>query len=220
MMSLRDSTNCVPASRVQGRRRLLAALGAVLASTALAQAPAAAIAPDATILFELLGSANAIGIDLPEEVREVLVFGQYRGEVHVSVETAIDANDGPRRLEIVAGGVTAVGRCAATAFARLELTDEDGTVRRGTMSARCFGDEDHLRFAKLHPGIPLFFIGRQHELPLDTWIAFEAMRVGNMPVEVPADAFVFYVYLDTSGVPGAAGTPDYDTWEAAARAFD
>lgn len=201
-------------------RWLAPVLCAFVVATALAQAPATAIAPDATFLFELLGSANAITIRVPEEVREVLVLGQHRGEVHVTVDTTIDVDGAPRQVNILAGGVTAVGRCAATAFARIEVADEDGRPRGGTMNARCFGDEDDLQFAKLHSGTPLFFLGIEAELPLDTWLAFEAMRVGSGIIEAPDDAFVFYVYLDTSDIRGGAGTPVYDSWTAVARAFE
>jgi len=200
--------------------RLPPLLLATLTSAALAQAPAAATAPDATLLFELLGSANAITVDLPEEVREVLVVGMHDGVVHVAVESSIDATAGPWRIEVTAGGVTAVGRCAATAFARIVLVDAVGRPGGGRASMRCFDEAEPYLFAKLHTGVPLFFIGSVTDLPLDTWLAFQAMRVGGPTLEVPADAFVFYVYLNTSGERDDVGAPDYDTFAAIARAFD
>jgi len=209
-----------PTTRGQNRTRACLLLLATLVSAALAQAPAAATPPDATLLFDLLGSVNAITVDLTEEVREVLVVGMHDGIVHVAVESAIDATAGPWRIEVTAGGVTAVGRCAATAFARIVLADADGRPRGGRSSMRCFDETAPHQFAKLHTGSPLFFVGAVTELPLDTWLAFEAMRVGGPSVEVPADAFVFYLYLNTAGDREALGTPDYGTWVAAARAFD
>jgi len=209
-----------PTTRGQNRTRVCLLLLATLVSAALAQAPAAATPPDATLLFDLLGSVNAITVDLTEEVREVLVVGMHAGVVHVAVESAIDATAGPGRVEITAGGVTAVGRCAATAFARIVHVDADGRARGGRSSMRCFDEADPHQFVKLPTGSPLFFVGSVTELPLDTWLVFEAMRVGAPPLEVPSDAFVFYLYLNTAGDRQGVGTPDYDTWAAAARAFD
>lgn len=195
-------------------------LVAMMTSAALAQAPAAATDLDATLLFQLLGSANAITVDVPDSVLDILVVGMYGGLVQLAVEASTDAGSGARRIEITAIGVTAVGRCDATAFAQIVFVDDDGRRRAGRSTSRCFDGEERLAFAKLHTGLPLFFGGSMTELPLDTWLAFESMRVGRASIDTLADAFVFYVYLNTAQDRTSVGMPEYDSWGAAARAFD
>jgi hypothetical protein len=200
-------------------RSLVVILG-LLASVALAQAPAAATELDATLLFDLLGSANAIAVDVPEEVEAILVAGSYGGETYLWQEASTSGEWSGRRIEVMAGGVSAVGRCDSIAFVRIAFITEPGRPGGGRFESRCFDGEERLAFAKLHTGGPLIFVGATTELPLDSWLAFEAMRVGSGVIERPADAFVFYIYLNSSHDQTDVAAPDYDSWSAVARAFE
>ena len=196
--------------------KVLLAILPCLVSVALAQAPAAATDLDATLLFDLLGSVNAITVDVPEEVQEILVVGMHGGVIQVAQEVSTSGAESGGRAEVTAGGVTAVGRCDSMAFVRIAFIAGGG----GNLGSRCFDGEERLAFAKLHTGLPLFFVGAMTELPFDTWLAFESMRIGSGPIATPAEAFVFYIYLNTSHDRTQVGAPDFDSWSAAARAFD
>ncbi len=200
-------------------RSLVVMLG-LLASFALAEAPAAATELDATVLFDLLGSANAIAVDVPDEVEAILVAGMYGGTPYVWQEASTSGAWSGRRVEVMAGGVSAVGRCDSIAFVRIAFSHEPGRAGGGRFESRCFDGEERLAFAKLHTGGPLFFVGAMAELPLDRWLAFEAMRVGSGVIEKPADAFVFYIYLSTSQALTDVAAPDYDSWSVVSRAYE
>lgn len=173
------------------------------------------------LLFDLAGSANAVEVEVVPELSRLLIVGMRGQEELLSLE--VEAGDliGAQTVSVIAGGVTGIGRCASTVFARIELRNENSKLLKRRQQLKCV--EGPEAFAgMLVPG-PLGNAGASVSAPLDTWLLFEAARIQPATEVVEdelAETLVFYTYLQTQDGTAEPEHPSFHSLEEAAEAFD
>lgn len=203
------------------RTTLLGLLAGCMLSFALAQTPARATDVDPSILFELLGSVNAITIDVPSDVHRLFVMAMHQDEVLLSLDAEVPFSLDPIHASIQGGGLTGVGHCPTMAFARIELARERGRSVR--LQSTCLETPDAPQRTVgsiLVPG-PFGQQGFEVDLPSETWLLFEAARFidGVVGGGGPKDVLAFYVLLRTDDHADPPEPPGFETWEEVQEAF-
>jgi hypothetical protein len=213
--------------------RIVAALLLCLHLTLVsAQAWASLRDVDPNLIFELLGTANTVQVELPSEVDGIFVYGMKGDELVAELNRAVaDAGAPPgTRLDAVfsAGAIAFAdgADCAFLAFARLALQEASGREYAISLSRRCIqreAEESRL-FTFLPRTGPLESTVGPVELQLDRWLAFEAFGVSvpgePAPTGGPEEATIFYLYLATDDPRQAPEPPSYTTWQEIREAYE
>ncbi|MEX2540802.1 MAG: hypothetical protein WD314_03305 [Trueperaceae bacterium] len=202
---------------------LIAAAAATAVSVVLAQAPATKTDLEPGLLFDLLGSGNAIELELPDRVLQLFVVGVLNDEALLSLDVDLATNPGSRAV-VSAGGLNGVGHCAAMSFGRIELTPADGRGGYSSTSTHCLDESSASRFrGMLVPG-PLSRAGHDAVLPFDTWLLFEGVLVEQEDIgpvgEEPGKALLYYIYLNSGDLVDMPDRPTYSTWDEIIQAFE
>ena len=198
--------------------RTLFALVAVLGlGHSLAQVSATSHAINPGLIFDLLGTANAVKVGLSGEVRHVFVAGIRKGEVLVDAARVVSAESD--RLVATAGALTGVLDCPLLLFVDLELLRPSG--RAGSRSRACLSSEAG---SLVRTGSsPLTNVRGSLELPLNTWLAVEAAGVPASSSVAEQDdlgeSVVFYLYLSSEEGDALPDLPTYENWDELFDAF-
>jgi hypothetical protein len=197
-----------------------------------AQARASLRDVDPNLIFELLGTANTVEVELPPEVAGIFVYGMKGEELVVELNRAVAGVDAPRgaRLDaVVSAGAIAFADgadCAFLGFARLALREASGREYAINLSRSCIqrGAERSRLFTFIPRTGPLENTVGPVELPLDRWLAFEAFGVNvagePAPTGGPEEVTIFYLYLDTDDPNQAPEPPSYATWQEIREAYE
>lgn len=208
-------------------RKAFALLITVLATVAVAQAPASPATVSTDLILELLGTGHAIEIQIPSQVERVLLYGIQGDEVRLEQDRIISGQVRTGRGNSIkavasAGALNGNGGCAVLAFAQIALSDAEGREFLVGTRRHCLHEgTNHAVRSGPQPALKLS--SARHELPLDTWLPFQAVwfRTDDQPVGTPDDlsnVLIYYLFLDTSG-DDLPDLPAYSDWSELQSAY-
>lgn len=191
---------------------MAALLVALALGNVLAQATATPRAPNPSMIFDLLGTANAVEVRLSGEVRHVFVIAVREGDVVLRADR--EASAGAATVAVTAGALNEAMDCPLLLFAELEFLRDDGCGHSGNRATMCLPLEE-VGADRTH-WTPLATFRDSLDLPLGTWLAVEAVGVPTRASIAESDAIgsdvVFYLRLSTTEGNTLPEPPAYDTW--------
>ena len=201
-------------------KRIAAVFVALALGSTYAQALATPGETDPSLIFALLGTAKTLGIQVPEDVEHLFVHVMYQGESVLSDDRPVTERNGAMPHAVVtAGAMSDANGCPLLLFAGTAL-EEQGQPFASGHSTYCLVLEGSPSVRRAPLSAPWVF-ERPVELPLDTWLAFEAARV-DVPGQTfdpddPSQAIVFYLHLSTEEAGTDPETPSFETWHEIGR---
>lgn len=206
-------------------KRFTMFLLAVAISFATAQAPATPRATSTNLLFQLLGTANTIEIAVPAEAQHLYLTGMLNGEAVLTHDRSLtERRGGVLNAVVTAGALGNANGCPQLLFAHSSLEDASGNEFAAGTTSTCREQAGDATVRRAHL-LPSLNMRGTRELPLNAWLALEAVRTGRASdasredLESLDDVVVFYLYLSTSAESSPPAAPTFTTLREISAAF-
>lgn len=182
---------------------------------AAAQAPATPGSASTDLLFNLLGTANTINIEVPAAAQHLYLAAVLDGETILAHDRSLTERRGQTlTATVTAGALSNANGCPLLLFFHSGLADASGREFATGTSSYCRERTNDIAVRRAHMPSPLL-LSRARELPLDTWLALEAVQsepttswneTGSLEGMI-----VFYLHLSTSKETSPPEAPAFMT---------